>query len=287
MSTPQNTTASQVSANRWAGLGTRVAAAAVLIPCVLALTWLGGWWFALLVAAIGAFASIELSKLAFDGSKIQLALLVLAVIIATLLPSYLSVLSCFALIAFVWSASLLFAAARQLQLDVWRVLGVPYIATPMAAFVALRSDDTHGFHAILWIFAVVWLADTLAYVFGRSIGGPKLAPVVSPNKTWAGLLGAIVGGCLGSAAVAGFAGLSGLLALVAVGGTMAVVGQLGDLYESALKRKVGVKDSGNVIPGHGGILDRIDALLTVALAAYLVGIWRNGLSASADGLLVW
>ncbi len=287
MNTSPNTQSVVGSGNRWAGLGTRVAVAAVLIPCVLTVVWLGGIWFALLAATVGVLASFEWSKLAFEGSFLQTALHALAVLIATLLVLHMSILSTLALIAFVWSASLIFTAATRQRLNIWRLLGVPYIALPLLAFVALRSDDSHGLYAVLWVLAVVWLADTLAYVFGRTIRGPKLAPTVSPNKTWAGLLGAIVGGLIASAGVAFATGLPQILPLILLGAVTGIVGQLGDLYESAIKRRVGVKDSGSIIPGHGGILDRIDALMTVALLGFAVGAWRNGFEASAEGLLVW
>ena len=272
---------------KWQGLGTRIAAAAVLIPVVLAVTWLGGKWFVALVALVGIAAAYEWTRIAFDGSKVQFALIAIAVLIATVVAINYRALSSIALAAFFWSASLMAAGARGLKLNMFTFLGVPYIALPMAAIVQLRLSPEHGLVGIFWIFAVVWLADTLAYVFGRTIGGPKLAPVVSPNKTWAGLAGSVAGGALGSGLVAGFAGLGGIVPLVLLGGVFGIVGQIGDLYESAAKRRQGIKDSGAIIPGHGGVLDRIDALLAVSLAAFIVGLMRSGLDKPATGLLIW
>jgi len=258
-----------------------------MIPVAVAITWAGGIWFIALVALIGIAASAEWSRIVFEGSKAQFVVHSIAVLIVTFLVLKYSFLSMVAFAAFAWSISLLIAGGMRKQINLWTLFGVPYIALPMAAFVHLRQSPENGFIAILWIFAVVWLADTLAYAFGRTIGGPKLAPTISPNKTWAGLVGAIVGGALGGTLVAWFSGLSGLLPLMLMAGAFGVVGQIGDLYESAAKRRRGIKDSGSIIPGHGGILDRVDALLAVSVAALIVGIVRQGLNNPATGLLIW
>ncbi len=258
-----------------------------MIPVVLAITWFGGIWFIALIALIGIGASYEWTRIAFDGSKAQLVLHVIAVVAATFLATRYSFYSTAALIAFIWSFSLLVAGGTGTRINLWTLFGIPYIALPMAAFVQLRLSPEYGLLAIFWVFAVVWLADTMAYAFGRTIGGPKLAPIVSPNKTWSGLLGAIVGGALGGTLVAWIGGLSGLVPLLALAGAFGAIGQAGDLYESAAKRRKGLKDSGSIIPGHGGILDRIDALLVVAVAALIVGVLRHGIVNPAHGLLIW
>ena len=272
---------------KWGALGTRAATAAVMIPVVLLATWTGGVWFAALVTIIGIGASLEWVRIVFDDSRLQLAVFVISVIVATLLLSRFSILSAMAVIAFLWSASLMVAGATGKRINLWTFFGLPYIALPMLAFVSLRASADYGLLAVLWIFAVVWLADTLAYFFGRSIGGPKMAPRISPNKTWAGLAGAVVGGALGSLCVALWGGLGNLPMLLVLGAVFAVIGQLGDLYESAAKRRRGIKDSGSIIPGHGGVLDRIDALMTVSIAAMVLGIAREGISNPANGLMVW
>jgi phosphatidate cytidylyltransferase len=149
--------------------------------------------------------------------------------------------------------------------------GIVYIALPVLALIWLR-EQPGGLMLALWTMAAVWLTDIGAYFAGRTIGGPKLAPRISPNKTWAGLLGGVL-----SAFALGFAfhvwlGLPFVLA--ALSPVLAVVAQGGDLYESWMKRRAGVKDSGTILPGHGGVLDRLDGLVPAApLAAVLVAFY--------------
>jgi phosphatidate cytidylyltransferase len=176
-------------------------------------------------------------------------------------------------------------ALKGRDLSIWKMLSLPYVALPTLALVVLRNDAQWGFQAIIWCAVIVWSADILAYFAGRTIGGPKLAPKLSPKKTWAGLGGAIAGAGLASAIFAGVLHLS-VWPLVILAAVLAVVEQGGDILESALKRAYNVKDSGDLIPGHGGVLDRVDGLMAVVLAAFIVGYWHNAQSA-ADGLLRW
>ncbi len=151
----------------------------------------------------------------------------------------------------------------------WLPLGVVYAAIPCAALIWLRGDGDAGRLSLFWLFAVVWSADTGAYLFGRAIGGPKLAPRISPKKTWAGFIGGIAfAGAVGE----GFAAFMGapLIAWGIAGAVVSVVSQLGDLAESAWKRHFGVKDSSGLIPGHGGLLDRVDGLVAGAVALALL-----------------
>jgi phosphatidate cytidylyltransferase len=152
----------------------------------------------------------------------------------------------------------------------WSAAGVYYCGLPAVALIWFRTDAVYGIAAILYLFAIVWTTDSAAYLFGRTIGGPKLAPSVSPKKTWSGLMGgAFSAGLVGLAfpLVAG-TGLGLRLSLMAVG--LAVIAQLGDLGESAVKRIFGMKDTSGLIPGHGGVLDRVDGLLFAAAAAALL-----------------
>jgi phosphatidate cytidylyltransferase len=148
----------------------------------------------------------------------------------------------------------------------WSAAGVYYAGLPAIALIWLRSDGTYGVLAVLYLFAVVWTTDSAGYLFGRMVGGPKLAPQISPKKTWSGFLGATASaGLIG--AVFGYAmDLDGAW-LGAFGVVLALIAQLGDLGESALKRAFGMKDSSGLIPGHGGVLDRIDGLVFGAVAA--------------------
>jgi len=153
----------------------------------------------------------------------------------------------------------------------WMVLGSVYIAVPTAAMIWLRGDDIPGMTTIIWLFLVVWGADTGAYLSGRAIGGPKLAPRISPKKTWAGFIGGI---SIASLISVGFHFYmpGDILNLAITGFLVALASQLGDLLESMMKRHFDVKDSSNLIPGHGGVLDRVDGLVigAVALAAILL-----------------
>jgi phosphatidate cytidylyltransferase len=169
----------------------------------------------------------------------------------------------------------------------WSIIGVPYIGLSALALMILRGDPQFGLIAVYWLLFVVWGADTLAYFAGRLIGGPKLLPKISPKKTWAGLIGAIVGGVLCSALFATVAGLDTLLWFCGIGAILAIVEQAGDFFESALKRSVGVKDSSALIPGHGGMLDRVDGLVAAAAVAALIGCIRAGISAAGKGILLW
>lgn len=163
----------------------------------------------------------------------------------------------------------------------WLLGGAVYILLPTVSLAWLRLDPVIGRATIYWLFALVWAADTGGYLFGRLIGGPKLAPRVSPKKTWAGLLGAVVFAGLAGVAVGLALGRESLLPITVASGILGAVGQAGDLAESWVKRHFGIKDSSNLIPGHGGLLDRVDALVAasvVVAAASLV---------ARKGLLAW
>jgi len=151
------------------------------------------------------------------------------------------------------------------------VMGVLYVGLPCLAALWLRAMPEVGLYNLLWIYAVVWAGDTGAYGFGRWIGGPKLAPIASPNKTWAGAAGgAIASIAAGIAAAALMGGFTSLALVALVSFVIAVVGQMGDLLESVFKRSVNVKDSGSLLPGHGGLLDRLDSLLAAIAASFLI-----------------
>ncbi|MEX2128751.1 MAG: phosphatidate cytidylyltransferase [Xanthobacteraceae bacterium] len=169
----------------------------------------------------------------------------------------------------------------------WAGGGIFYAAAVLVPAVMLRSDASLGLVAILWLFAVVWAEDTGAYFAGRLIGGPKLAPRVSPNKTWAGAVGGAVAGVVAGSVVVAAAGIEWKLMHAVVALAVVVAAQLGDLLESAIKRRFGVKDASALIPGHGGLMDRVDGFLIAAAAALAIGIARAGPSAPAAGLLSW
>ena len=153
--------------------------------------------------------------------------------------------------------------------------------------ILLRSDSEYGLLAMMFLFAVVWATDIVAYFVGRAVGGPKLVPRVSPKKTWSGAIGGTVAAviwrspsprrrrfrnCLQSQCSRSFCRLSA---------------QAGDLFESFVKRRFGAKDSGHLIPGHGGLMDRLDGFIAASVLAALIGLARGGIDAPGRGLLVW
>lgn len=169
----------------------------------------------------------------------------------------------------------------------WASAGVVYAALVFLPIVLLRADVAFGLIAVIWVYAVVWLTDIAAYFCGRFIGGPKLMPAVSPSKTWSGAIGgtlfAVAAGCV----VVWAAGIPlrpahGLLALV-----VSLVSQGGDLFESWVKRRFGRKDASGIIPGHGGLMDRLDAFIAASALALAFGAWRGGWNSPATGLLLW
>lgn len=273
--------------SKWRDLSVRVASAVVLIPIVLAITWAGSIWYACLVASMAVFMAVEWTKLVHGSQPVQLALHILAAVAASILPLVIGTAAVLGCIALLWVASLAYQLALLGRLGPWPVLGIPYIALAALSVIVLRNSGDHGLLSVYWLLFVVWGADTFAYFAGRTIGGPKLMPSISPRKTWAGLGGAIVGGILCSMVFALAAGLPSIVWLAAMGALLAVVEQAGDFFESALKRRAGVKDSSALIPGHGGMLDRVDGLVAAAMAAAMIGGFRSGFAAPASGILVW
>jgi phosphatidate cytidylyltransferase len=154
----------------------------------------------------------------------------------------------------------------------WIGLGAAYLTLPALALIWLRGLPEVGLRIITWLLVVVWATDIFAYLVGRKVGGPRLAPVVSPGKTWSGLCGGVLAAALAGGVTAWAIGSERLLQAASVGGILAIVSQIGDLIESALKRRAGVKDSGALIPGHGGVLDRLDGLILAAPVLALLGL---------------
>ena len=272
-------------ARNWQDLGVRSLSAVVLIPAVLIADWAGGPWFIILVALAGVMMAREYVAIVHGGSEHQFALHAAAALSGAVLPAAAGPGVTLLALGALWAVSLFATARSGKSPGVWTAIGVAYVGLPCAGLELLRMSSTHGALSIVFLFAVVWAADISAYFAGRLIGGPKLMPAISPNKTWAGLCGAIAGGICAGAALWIFDRQFNLLWLVALGAGLAVVEQGGDLIESALKRRHGVKDSGNLIPGHGGILDRIDGLIAAAvIAAGVAWAWR-GLGIGAGFLL--
>ena len=157
-----------------------------------------------------------------------------------------------------------------------RVLAVVYALAALVSLLWLRHQPMLGRETVVWIVLCVWATDIGAYFVGRSAGGAKLAPRISPGKTWSGLLGGMAWAAVASAAIGYAFGLGETVPLAAIGAGLAVVDQIGDLAESAVKRRAGVKDSGKLIPGHGGLLDRVDGLVAVLVAVAVVRLFVGG-----------
>ena len=264
-------------------LAMRVAVAAVLIPLAIAIAYAGGWlWTALVtLAAIGLF--VEWLAITGLNGAMRVTIPGGAALAAAGL--------CFALhrpdvALVVLTAGLIVVAVMAPARPNWAAAGFLYAAAAEIASVLLRFDPVKGFAALMFVLLIVWVTDSGGYFAGRGIGGPKLWPRVSPKKTWAGA----IGGFAASLAVAGgFAafdlGRAGPLLLVAA--VLSVVSQLGDLFESAVKRRFGVKDSGHIIPGHGGLMDRLDGFVAAVVVAALLGFLRGGADGVGRGLMVW
>lgn len=281
---PPQPTGSGLGARVGKDIGPRVLSGLVLAGIALAATLAGGPWFVALLTVVAAVVAWEWG-LVVRGAKLDVATVAHVVAVLAAMAMVALGFVALALLALVIGTVLvaLLTVGRQSPLS---ALGVAYAGLPAVALTWLRDDPNWGLLAVLFIVGVVVVTDTAAYFSGRLVGGPKLWPRVSPNKTWAGLIGAVTGSALAAAifAVVLVPGSAGRLALL--GGCLAVVAQAGDLAESALKRRFGAKDASQLIPGHGGFMDRVDGLVTAAIVAALIGAVLN-VHAPAGALLRW
>jgi phosphatidate cytidylyltransferase len=254
----------------------RVLSALALVPVALAVVVAGGWIYFFSVALLVTLMALEwrhLSEVRFGrryGRFAGAATLAvsLAAAAVTALGRPLAAVLCVVIVA-VLAGLVAWARAAAAM---WAGIGVALIGLPAVALVWLRSVPELGLGLLLWLLIVVWTTDTAAYAVGRNVGGPRLAPAISPGKTWSGLGGGVIGASLASAITLSALGSERLVHAAGLGAAFAVLAQLGDLAESALKRRAGVKDSGSLIPGHGGVLDRVDGfLLTAPALALLLG----------------
>ena len=261
----------------------RILAAAVLVPLTLGAAYAGGvlWTALVTLAVIGLY--VEWLMVAGAARERRIVATGVVALALTGLSLLLSRLDAALLLCAFGLVSVIFMSAERRG---WAVAGFVYAAVPLFAAVLLRADLQLGFIALIFVLLIVWTTDIGAYFAGRGIGGPKLWPRVSPNKTWAGAIGGFAVSLL---VAAGFAasGVSRILPLLIVGGALSIAGQLGDLFESAVKRHFGVKDSGHLIPGHGGLMDRLDSLVAAIALAAILGILRGGVDGAGRGLMVW
>ncbi len=243
----------------------RLATAIVLVPVAVGCVLKGYPWIYILALLGAALLSWEWSDMVKNKKPSVYACAYLFVAsIALLLASFWA-----GVIVLVLATVTVFLKAKEEDHRWLLTLGVPYIAIGLGSVLAIYS--TYGSQIVLWYLCVIWGVDIGGYMFGCTIKGPKLAPKISPNKTWAGLIGGMVLSVLISWAVCWYyeAGIYTHIYSV-LAAVLAVVAQIGDLIESSIKRYLGVKDSSNLIPGHGGIFDRIDGLIFAAPIAYIL-----------------
>ena len=261
----------------------RVLAALVLAPLALAIAYAGGFLWALLVtlASIGLYIEwLMIVGLAREIRVTAPGAAALAVAGICLIAGRIDAAVIVLLVGFA-AVTLLSPKRRD-----WTAAGFLYAAAAEIASVLVRLDSGSGFAALIFVLLVVWVTDIGGYFAGRGIGGPKLWPRVSPKKTWAGAIGGFV---LSLVVAAGFAalGFGKSAPLLLLGAFLSVISQLGDLFESAVKRRFGVKDSSQIIPGHGGLLDRLDGFVAAIVAAAILGFLRSGADGVGRGLMVW
>jgi phosphatidate cytidylyltransferase len=261
----------------------RVAAALVLAPAAVAIAYAGGvlWILLVTLAAVGLY--VEWLMIVGTAGARRVVVCGVAALLTAGLCLGIGRIDASLLALAVGLAGVALLSPRQRH---WNAAGFCYAAAAEVASILVRLDQTFGFAGLILILLVVWVTDIGGYFAGRGIGGPKLWPRVSPKKTWAGA----VGGFVASLAIAGgFAafGLGKAGPLLLLGAILSVASQLGDLLESAVKRRFGVKDSSQIIPGHGGLMDRLDGFVAAVVLAAIFGFLRAGADGVGRGLMVW
>ncbi len=280
-------TGRQLARARSGQLRQRVVSALALLPIPIAAVWFGWPWLQLVTAAAAAVMAWEWGRLCHPAGSGAAAAVVRIVLVgvavapvatAALANAGLAVAICLLGAGVVYGMA---CAAADIE-PLWAALGTLWVALPCVAFIWLAGEKVGGRATLLWLLAAVWATDIGAYAFGYMFGGPRLAPRWSPRKTWSGLAGGVLCAALTGTVAARILGVSSALGLTLLSAGLAVVEQFGDLAESMAKRRFGVKDTGGLIPGHGGLLDRLDGLLavlpTVALLTWIGGhnplTWR-------------
>jgi phosphatidate cytidylyltransferase len=265
-------------------LGPRIVSSLLLATVAVLFDYAGRTVFALLVLAIAVLMCWEWGRVVrregFDSAFVLHALTVAGA--GALAVSGLAVLGVLVLVI----GSILVVITRFGQHARVSALGIAYVGIPVVALLWIRSEEAYGFQAVLFIFAIVWTTDTFAYVGGRLIGGLRLWPSLSPNKTWAGLISGVTASAVVGALFALFVPGTSPWALATSGLVLGLVAQAGDLTESALKRGFGVKDASSLIPGHGGFLDRLDGVVFAATAAAFLALLTNS-QEPARAVLFW
>jgi phosphatidate cytidylyltransferase len=251
----------------------RIASGLALAPLPIAAIWFGGAWLALLTALAAAVMAWEWGRLCRGDTSdaIPIEIVLVGVVVATVAISALGATG-FAVAAALIGAGIVFWAAPRGPdtKPQWMALGVLWVALPCISLLWLARQEAGGRATLLWLLGVVWATDIGSYAIGRSLGGPRLAPRWSPRKTWTGFVGGTVCAALAGGVTALALGVASTAPLILVSAGLAIVAQFGDLAESLAKRRFGVKDSSGLIPGHGGLLDRLDGLLAAIPAVALL-----------------
>jgi phosphatidate cytidylyltransferase len=281
------------NAGRPNNLTLRIASAAVLLPAALVIIYTGGWLFFVVCAAAAGGILWEWTRLiAGDADARVLVPGGAALVIALWLTGSDQPGAAVGMIAIgaILAGGIVAALPRRFRAPnraLWAFAGVLYAGAAFLGPALVRRDPQWGLAALFFIAVTVWATDIFAYIAGRAIGGPLLWPQVSPHKTWAGAVGGLAGGVAAGTLVAYASGVGGLVAVGIVAVLLSVLTQAGDLLESAVKRRFGAKDASHLIPGHGGLMDRLDGFLVAALGALVLGALHQGIDAAGQGLLVW
>ena len=261
----------------------RVAAALVLAPVAIICAYVGGWLWTTLVtlATIGLFVEWVMVTCAERHVGVTAS----GIVALALATPFFAVGRVEAALV-VLGLGLVAVVVRAPAPRVWVIGGYLYAAAAQLASVVVRLDREAGLSALILVLLVVWASDIGGYFAGRAIGGPKLWPRVSPKKTWAGALGGFAASLVVAAAFAGF-GFAKLLPMLLLGAVLSIASQFGDLFESAVKRHFGIKDSSHIIPGHGGLMDRLDGFVAAIALAAIFGFLRGGVDGVGRALMVW
>jgi phosphatidate cytidylyltransferase len=260
----------------------RVAAAAVLAPLAIAITYAGGWLWLGFVTLVAIGLYVEWLTIVGARTPSATAAGVMALFGGAVWLGLDHVGAAYVFVALGVVVPALLSPHRR----GWAALGGCYAFAALIASVAVRLDPVWGFTALMFVLLIVWVTDIGGYFAGRGIGGPKLWPRVSPKKTWAGAIGGFAASLMVAAGFAAF-GFGKTLPLLLLGAVLSIGSQLGDLFESAVKRRFGVKDSSHIIPGHGGLLDRLDGFVAAVVLAAIFGFLRGGADGVGRGLMVW
>jgi len=258
-------------------LKARIVSALVLAAVVLTATLAGGWLFAAVATMIAVIVWAEWLDMACPGCDDRIRLLGV-VLLGLLFVGALFLPNSRMALAWAVATAAFVLAAMGFSGEKWSVAGFLYSGLTLVALIMLREsgDAASGLIAILFLYAVVWATDIGAYFAGRAIGGPKILPVVSPKKTWSGGIGGVISAIFAGIVVLAVAGVGspGLAVILAV--VLSVVSQIGDFFESWIKRRAGVKDSSRIIPGHGGFMDRVDGLVFAAIVLWAMSLAGGG-----------